>query len=98
MEFSKITIGTIGKQDECGSSMVLSHRLLLGLADATHADRRWPGVGQQRDRRVRTTMLGLAHSCSGSILMVRLPRGEPSGLPGAIRGTLWSNASASPGS
>ncbi len=55
-------------------------------------------MGQQRDRRVRTTMLGLAHSCRGSILMVRLPRGEPSGLPGAIRGTLWSNASPSPGS
>ena len=52
-------------------------------------------MGQQSDKRVRTTMFGLAHSCSGSMRIVRLPRGDSSGLPGATRGTPCSNPSAS---
>ena len=38
-------------------------------------------MGQLRDRRVRTTMPGLRQSCSGSILITRLPLGESGGWP-----------------
>ena len=61
---------------------------LPGLGWGTHTHSRWPGVGQLSDRRVRTTMSGLRHSCSGSILMVRLHLPEPAGLPSSVLGLL----------
>ena len=62
--------------------------VFLSLGWGTHTHSRWPGVGQLRDRRVRTTMSGLRHSCSGSILMVRLHLPEPAGLPSSVLGLL----------
>ena len=68
---------------------------LPGWGWGTHTHSRWPGVGQLSDRRVRTTMSGLRHSCSGSILMVRLHLPEPAGLPSSVLGLLASARNAS---
>ena len=52
-------------------------------------------MGQLSDRRVRTTMSGLRHSCSGSILMVRLHLPRAAGLPSSFSGLLKSALGAS---
>ena len=52
-------------------------------------------MGQLSDRRVRTTISGLRHSCSGSILMVRLHLPEAAGLPTSLSVLLASAHGAS---